>query len=99
MVGGHRDVLRTGLSTVRTRLPAVEFGEERAHGRALGEEVAVRPVVAVEVVLPTQMRREARRDGFLPDAEVDRTLHLVGRVVLANERFLAQAQSQHEAKE
>src|SRR3989442_14703450 len=59
----------------------------------------MRPVMAEKIVVLAQEHRKRRRNGFLPDAEVHRTSHLVGGMIFAGQRLLAHPQAQHEAQD
>jgi hypothetical protein len=56
--------------------------------------VAVRAVTAVDRIVIAQLRAHTRRDGLLPDAQVDQPVHLVGALELAH-ALLEQADPPH----
>src|SRR3981081_2244120 len=59
----------------------------------------MRPVMAEKIVVLAQEHRKRGRHGFLPDAEMYRTSHLVGGMIFTGQRLLAHPQAQHEAQD
>ena len=86
-------ILRSRLAAVGAGLLAVEFSEQGTHRRLLGKVIAMRTVVAEEIVPRSKRLADGGRHRLLSDAEMYRAAHLIGRMVFSSEGLLAATQA------
>ena len=71
------------------------LGEKLVEPVDLGEVKAMRAVMGEHIVLALEQERKGGGNRLLTDTEVHRAPHLVGRMVFADEGFLAPPQPEH----
>ena len=78
------------------RSPAIQLGQHGFEAAALGQVVAVSPVLAEDLVVRLQRSADPNSDRLLANAQVHGTTHLLLGVTLGN-GLLNQPDAQHGA--